>query len=293
MRKAYIVLAHKHPGQLCRLLTALDDGLSTFFVHIDKARPLQDFSGLADFGQRLVMVKRENSDWARTGIVRATLNAMAMIDERREAFDRVILLSGQDYPIKSNDYINGFLARSPHSIFMDHWEIPNFEKWKHRGGMSRIDKYFLGTSRREVTLARAANLMGIIVPPLRRKLPRGLRPYGGWMWWILDRAAVRCILQYVERNPDYLRYHRHTFAPDEVFFQTILLNCGDEKLLSSICNDDMRYVVWHGSESHPEILTKDRMPALLSSNDLFARKFDVDVDSEVLDLIDRALKPAG
>jgi hypothetical protein len=37
-------------------------------------------------------------------------------------------------------------------------------------------------------------------------------------------------------------------------------------------------------------LTKADLPSLIASKDLFARKFDVEVDEQVLDLIDAALR---
>jgi hypothetical protein len=290
VKKAYIVLAHKHPRQLRRLLGALDDGSSAFFVHIDRNRVLHDFAGLAEMGEKVVMVKREHSQWARIGIVRAILNALALIDRRRGEFDRVILLSGQDYPIKSNRQVDEFLRQSPCSIFMDHWRIPNVEKWPHRGGLSRIDRYFMGLTAAQLAMARTANLAAKWVPVLRRRLPDGLEPFGGWMWWILDADAVRHIVEYVDRHPEYLAFHRHTFAPDEVFFQTILLNSTRAEQLQRICNDGLRYTDCQPSESHPRILTKADLPSLIASKDLFARKFDVEVDEQVLDLIDAALR---
>ena len=288
MKKAYIVLAHKHPRQLRRLLGTLDDGSSAFFVHIDKGRVLHDFSDIAELGEKVALVEREYSRWARIGIVRAILNALALIDGRRGDFDRIILLSGQDYPIKSNQQIDEFLRRSPYSIFMDHWRIPNVEKWPHRGGLSRIDRYFMGLTTAQLAMARSANLAARFVPALRRRMPGGLEPFGGWMWWILDADAVRHIVEYVDRHPKYLAFHRYTFAPDEVFFQTILMNSKREDLLQRICNDDLRYTDWPRLESHPRILTKADLPTLIDSKDLFARKFDIEVDEDVLELIDAA-----
>ena len=290
MRKAYIVLAHTLPVQLCRLIQRLDDGSSIFYVHIDKASPMAAFGCLSGFGEKVVLVPRENSQWARLGIVQATLNALRSIEGDARGFDRAILLSGQDYPIKSNREIDGFLHASPYRVFMNHWRIPNVDVWRHRGGLARVDKYFFGIGRHQVVAASAANLLARIVPPLRRTMPDGLTPYGGWMWWIFDRAAVRRVLRYVDEHPGYVAYHRHTFAPDEVFFQTLLLNSRDEELIASICNDDMRFVLREGEASHPRVLGKGDLEALMSSQDLFARKFDARVDARVLDAIDAALE---
>jgi hypothetical protein len=49
-------------------------------------------------------------------------------------------------------------------------------------------------------------------------------------------------------------------------------------------------VDWRGKSS-PRILRADDLDTLLGSNRMFARKFDMDTDSRILDLIDAA-RPA-
>lgn len=81
MNKAYIILAHKQPEQLYRLVEKLDDNLSTFFIHIDKKKSLTDFSSLLDFGNKVEFIKREASNWGEIGIVMAILNALKAVKE--------------------------------------------------------------------------------------------------------------------------------------------------------------------------------------------------------------------
>lgn len=40
MQKNYLVLAHKNPDQLYRMITALNDNVSHFFIHIDAKSPI-------------------------------------------------------------------------------------------------------------------------------------------------------------------------------------------------------------------------------------------------------------
>ncbi len=57
--------------------------------------------------------------------------------------------------------------------------------------------------------------------------------------------------------------------------------------LFNLCNDCKRYfdfsTTYHG---HPRILTTNDYPSLVKSNAHFARKFDIDQDSKILDLLD-------
>ena len=288
MEKAYIILAHKLPEQLYRLVERLNDGYSTFFIHIDKKADIARFDNLSDFGDAIQLIEREDIKWAGISIVDAEINALRAIKAFDKKFDRIILLSGQDYPIKSNEHINKFFRTSPYSVFIEYWSMPNFKIWGEQGGMFRFDKYFFGTKKYEKLRAKCLNFLSILLPFLQRKIPNKLVPYGGWMWWTLDMYALDYILRYIDNNPKYLRYHKYTFAPDETFLQTILLNAKDERLLKSISNNHLRYIFWPDTtKGHPTLLRKQHLKEIKASDALFARKFDSTKDEEILDLIDK------
>jgi hypothetical protein len=119
--------------------------------------------------------------------------------------------------------------------------------------------------------------------PLRRRIPGGLHPYGGSAYWCLEKTLVHFVHGYLRQNPDYVRFFEHVFVPDELFFQTIIMN---SELRDTVENDDLRYLDW-SREPAPAVLTRGDLPALLESGQLFARKFDETVDSDVLDALDR------
>ena len=102
MEKAYIILAHKNPNQLNRMIKRLNESHSYFYLHIDKNVLLKDFENIPDLPGKITMVESIETQWGSFGIVAAVLNAMKLIDQSGKIFDRIILLSGQDYPIKSN-----------------------------------------------------------------------------------------------------------------------------------------------------------------------------------------------
>lgn len=286
MEKAYIILAHKLPDQLYRLVERLDDNLSVFFIHVDVKADLLKFNRLSDFGDKVQLIKREDIEWAGINIIKAEINGLQAIKDSNRNFDRIILLSGQDYPIKSNDLINDFFKTSPYSIFFEHWPMPNHKIWEG-GGMYRFNKYFLGMGKYQKLGAKALNFLAIIFPFLRRKLPYNLLPYAGWMWWTLDMYSLNYILEFIKNHPKYMRYHRHTFAVDEVFIHTILLNSKDERLLGSISNNYLRYLFWPDfAGSHPKLLKKEHLQDIKASDALYARKFDINKEAEILNLID-------
>jgi hypothetical protein len=111
-----------------------------------------------------------------------------------------------------------------------------------------------------------------------------MRPYGGSAYFCMRKEHVAYILDYVERHKALLRFYRYATDPDETFFQAILMN---SPLKDAWVDDNLRYIDWPQGASTPRILTMKDWPALQESRMLWARKFDVNVDAEVLDELDR------
>jgi hypothetical protein len=296
MLKAYIILAHKDLDQVLQLLKRLDEQSAFFFVHIDKKVPPEELFVFSEFSGKLYMVERIRTEWAEFNLVKATLNAMKALQQTGKNFEMISLLSGKDYPVKSNEYIEAFYKTTGKRVFIEHYPLPNYVKWKHGGGMYRVNKYFFGLKLHQRYAAKTVNLLSALLPFLQRKLPGKLVPYGGSQWWTMDQYAIDYILDFVKEHPAYSTFHRYTFAPDEVFFQTILLNATDERLLNSMQNNNKRYLQWkEAGASHPEVLNLTALPALLASDAFFARKFELHRDPEILDQINHAClkQPAG
>lgn len=285
MKKAYIILAHKNEEMVKRLVDRLDDNDSNFFLHVDLNSNIKGFREIFRNTPAVRFLPRERTGWGSFGLVKATLNAMRIV--QGGDYEKVILLSGQDYPIKSNEEIDRFFRDSPYNIFMDHFPLPNHHKWGPGGGMYRVNKYFFGLSFVMRMIAKTANFMGIVLPFAKRRELPDMKPFSGSQWWAMDRRAVNYILEYIASHPEYVRYHQHTFAADELFFQMILLNCPDKSLRDNIANDNLRFMKWkNGTVAHPEILGVSDVESISGSDALFARKFDPAVDSDVIDVID-------
>lgn len=286
INKAYLILAHKNLDHLIRLIKKLDDDNSWFFIHVDLNTPINQFEEKLIANPKVKLIERIATKWGSYSLAKATLNALREVKRSNLDFHHISLLSGQDYPIKSNPKIDQFFATSDYKVFLDHFPLPNYVRWKS-GGAYRYNKYFFGTSPGWSFLSKATNLLSTLIPILGRKIPSGLKPYCGSQWWTIDMYALHYILDYTEQNPGYLQFHKYTFAPDELFFHMILLNAEDEKLKQSIYNNNMMYMKWLALDNpHPQVLTKEDFTHIRASPALFARKFDADKDTKILELID-------
>jgi len=233
--------------------------------------------------------------WGSATDLDCTLNAMAAVFDSPVRYDYVVFMSGQDYPIKPNREIVSFFEQNRERSYVRHEPIPG--TYEERGGMYRIDQYsfyLLGrrlsypdpTPPRTLKGRLLYSLLGLrFAKP--RVFPSYLRPYLGDANLFLSRKATRYILDFAREHPDYLRFLRYTFAPAEVLSPTILANAPEDvrENIVDYCLGYRRYV-----GAHPVILTTQDLPVLRSANKLFARKFDMAVDSGVLDALDSSAR---
>lgn len=295
MRIAYIVVAHRLIDQVARLIVTLSAPGDTFFVHIDRKADREEGRNLLSDLMRSTEsvadvrpVKRHPVFWGHWSQVGVTLEALKAVIDSGIDCDRVVLLSGQDYPIKSRSYIKDFFARHREEEFIESFSFESPNRWTHWGG------WYSDTSRaRYLHLGFRSHWLHI---PIRRKIPLGLVPHGGSNWWCLTRPAVEYIHQFLLSNPQVSSYFRRTFLPDEMFFQTVLSN---SIFASRITGDNLTFVdSSRPTPPWPTVLDASFLPALLESRKLFARKFDVGYDAKILDLLDEVMlatsvEPAG
>jgi core-2/I-Branching enzyme len=275
VRLAYIISAYRNLGQTARLVRRLERSDAVFLVHVDKKTDAYEYAALEASLEGLPSVRfldRHTCHWGGFGHVRATLKGIDELLGSSVPFDYAILLTGQDYPIKPNDYIDGFFERHRPQSFMLSEPLPS-ASWSPRGGLDRIEHWHLRAYGHHLRW------------PFKRTFPAGLRPCGGGAYWSLSRECIEHVARFVAERPDVVSFFKHVDIPDEIFFQTILMN---SELRESIVSDNLRYIDWTRGR-RPAILETRDFEALRASPKLFARKFDVDQDEEVLDLIDRHL----
>lgn len=273
MNVAYIVSAYKLPDQLVRLLRRLRTGNSHVVVHVDRKTDDRVYDemtrGVSELGC-VDFVPRHACHWGGFGHVRATLKGIDRLYADEINFDYAVLLTGQDYPIRPAREIERYLEDAGGTSFMNHWTVPH-AAWSGRGGLDRLERWHL-VSHRHLHLA----------VPVSRSVPAGLTPFGGGPYWCLSRAVVDDVRAFVQAHPEVVSFFEHVWIPDELFFQTIVLN---SPLRDTVVNDNLRYIDW-SRDPAPAILRRDDLDSIVSSGKLFARKFDTTVDSVILDLLD-------
>jgi Core-2/I-Branching enzyme len=218
-------------------------------------------------------VRRHRSPWGGIGHVLGSLEGLRAATAVG-GWSHAVLLTGQDYPIRPRGEIAARLGAAGERSFMEHFPLPARGAWEpERGGLDRIE-------RRHLHMRGCA-----IALPGRRRLPAWLTAFGGSGYWNLSRAAAEYAL--AAATPQVLRFFRWAKFPDELVYQSLLAS---SPLADTICSDDLRYIEWAPNRPNPGVLHADAIPRLRASQDLFARKFDLATDPDILDLIDAELR---
>ncbi len=298
MRIVYIILAHTNYEQTMRLFSRLNKEDTSFVFHISKTSDPQYFeevfAAIKD-QPNCYFAKRAVVRWGDFGVNQGALNAIGTILDNQIDFDFAILLSGQSYPLKSHATICRVLEEYQGKQLLEN--IPFSEIEKDRA--HRIEPYYfwLGNrnfrhphqGRRNKLLVTLLDFLMSPFIPKRQPLPPGYTLYKGSLWWTLTKDCIEYIQQHsrTEDGQNLIKFLKNTRHSGETYFQTVLMN-SDYK--ESIVNKDLRYILWLDPKvdkrGHPKILTVQNFDAIVSTECLFGRKFDMEKDAEILDLID-------
>lgn len=291
MKIAFILLVHQGVSQVNRLINRLNDEKVDFFIHVDKNSGREFFNELSQSLSQypnVFFTERIKCYWGHYSLVKATLIGLKSANSNVYNYDHYILLSGQDYPIKPINNIIEFLEENKGISFLRHTQFP-FINW-YEGGFARTKYWYINKLRRKkgnpsitnrVISRTWSNLRKVL--PERKYLSKYFVQYGGSQWWCLTGEMVDYIVQFLQENKKYERFFKYVEIPDEIFFQTILLN---SPYKDKIVNDNLRYMVWRDNTESPSVLMKNDFNELLNNTNLFARKFDVEKDYLIMNLID-------
>lgn len=299
LRLAYLLFVHKNPAQLGRLLQRLYGPGCTFYVHVDAKADVRVFRDTVHQvpPDCILWLKRRAISWGDFSLPAAYLHGFQTILQQRPEPDFIIPISGQDYPIATNETIHDWLGAHIDQSIVDHALVT--EDSPHL--IERIERYYLSvkahrtlaypypdaTDFRKKLFNSVLKRSGLFTLP--RRLPLGHQMYFGTNWFQLKPAAARYLIDFARTNPDYLRFARTTLCPDEYFFQTILAHAPDS-LQRTLYNQRMTFMQWDRPPgSYPMPISTDELPTMLDSGKLFARKFDVHHDGTVLDRLDQYL----
>lgn len=277
MKVACVLLVHKNPGQIARLIERLTHPDIDCWVHIDKKCDSKEFRTALSVNKHVFFVPGNiNIGWGCYNMVEAMLLAIRGALDTNDKYDYVSFLSGQDYLLKPPHEFLKYLTENNGREFMS---IQKLEA--SPGYMVRIKKYhFNGYSFPAKKLLQ--KFVNKVLPD--RKFPDSLEVRKGSQWITISGNACKYVLAFIDKNPRVKNYFKWVDSPDEFFFQTILFN---SDFRNNIYDGVFHFTNWSQHNKHPKLLTMQDREELWSSYYFFARKFDINTDEEILNLIDR------
>lgn len=271
---AYFLLVHRYPNQFKRLFKAIYHADNQYVVHIDKSSSEeihQDIHHFLSEYPNASLIESMDANWGGYSLVDAELRGMKMLLEKSDSWEFFINLSGQDFPLQSQENICQFLKKNKGRNFI---KMSN-QKDTRPETLHRIEKY-VEESGRNITE----------VPSRNRPFMKDVTPYIGNQWMILCREFCEFVT-HSDEIKKFRDFYRHSLIADEGFFQTVLMNTSYPP---SVINDDKRAIDWipmGDIKLKPRDFTSLDEKQLCSSKNLFARKFDETIDSDILTILEK------
>jgi hypothetical protein len=276
MRIAHLIITYTNPLQTERMIRSMQHRDFDFYIHVDKKVDIASHLYLENIPQVYLISNRTDVIWAGYNTIKATIRSVQEILASGKKYDYIHLMSGQDYPIKTADYIHNFFVQQNGKEFL---EFEHFDKWSDEA-YPRIQQYHL-TNYKFPGRYQFQWLLNKILPS--RISPVEMEYFGSSMFWALTPQCLKYIIDFLNNNPKFQRFMRFTWGADEFLFQTLVLNSSFKK---NVLNNNLLFLDRDKGEAHPNIITAAHFSALVQSEKLFARKFDQSVDTEIVDMLD-------
>lgn len=228
MKIAYLILCHTDPKHIRRLINKLTYKTDNrCFVHIDKKSNLVNFKKeLNDLPQTTILKNRTDISWGSYSSIDATIDLMR---ETVGGDDRVVILQGLEYPIKSNIEIENFFINNRTEYILA-------QNISNSTNIKETHKYrlywYLGKRNIFIRLLHKMNYLCLKfgkIPKLKRnyvadKDGKHMQIYQGCAQFGITSELVEYILKFHDSNPQFNRYFKSMYAPDETYFHTIVYN---------------------------------------------------------------------
>lgn len=281
MKVAFLMQCHKNPEQINLLLEALNHPMVDVFVHVDKkSQAIKD--KITQRAGVYILPEQQCVDvqWAQYSQVEATLQLLrAAVNRGGGGYSHYWLISGQDYPLRPMDNILDFLEANQEANFIECSQIKPFNK--------RNDVYFPNSVIGRKLWQKVLKNLWIYgtggwnktFPIFKRKAPDDFKYWFGSQWWCLNSTTAQWIIDYLNEHTEYEKFFEHSLCSDECFFQTLVMNSP----FANTTKPYLHYIKWEKGKSSPRTLTTIDYEELKKTEKIIARKFDIDVDTEIIE----------
>ncbi|GAA1058073.1 hypothetical protein GCM10017608_04760 [Agromyces luteolus] len=311
---AYVVLTHRDWPQVQRLARAIRSSSPDAFVLIAHDDRTTAFPAETGDPRVRVFVHGLDTDWGSWELVEATLRAFEEVRRRADPA-MVVLVSGQDYPIRPLAEweaevlaAGGWVGTAEELRYAPHWgrrrgegrdELTRYAYRWFRTPLARLGVRvggrpgaFLRRVRGAIAL-RLEPVLGVRVVSRGRGVHWGIRRptpftadrpcYTGSQWVAICRPELdRLLDEDLAPGSRLRRLYRRTIIPDESALVTPLAWRSPPADLAPVTD-----VSWDAELDQPTVRTVDDLERLAASGSAFCRKVDPVASAALLDALDR------
>lgn len=288
MKHAYLIMAHSRPDLLSYLITALDDNRNDIFIHIDVKAKNQKWKYSTEKAG-LYLINSMDVKWAEYSQVECEYRLLEKAFQNGP-YDYYHFMTGVTYPLKNQDYIHAFFESNKGIEFI------GFDNKKDFSERVMYKHLFLKQGKRTGIKGRVMNKIEQAYISLQRMF--GINMFEkykmeckkGLAYWSVTNDLVEYVLSKEKLIKEMLEF---SVSGDEIFVQTLVFN---SRFKEKIYNYDdefegcLREMPWEdrirNRGEHSFYI--DDAEYLLSSNKLFALKFDGMYGLELIKIIKEA-----
>ena len=270
-RIVYLISAYTDKEQLLRTIDALDTGDCLFFIHLDRKAKME----LPERDRVTVLGKRYFIQWGGWNQVLYQKLLLEAFLACPEPYSRAVLISGQDYPLRSANQVREAFELYPRKQYVRglnlsaldhpgplHEKVVLYHFFRDLPCSPGLKRFFSGSARQ---------VMRIL--PIRKKpylMVEGRRwdVYQASSYMALTRDCAQYVVSQMQENKTLMSYFRYSFVPEELVIPTILFNSP----FREECELKQVYV----------FREKDR-DGLLSCGKLFARKMQSGISEPLME----------
>jgi hypothetical protein len=297
VRACHLVLAHRDPGQVERLVGWILSLSPEAAVAVHWDGP-----GAPAFEGAYRVPHQAHGPWGSFGFARTIMGALAYVQDALDP-DWTWVLSGQDVPARRLEEAEAEVAAGAADAYLgglhevrpparrelgDEWQRRVF--FAHRALPGALVRPAAAAARRSGArayvrpLATGGHALGLRA----RRDPfaaEGLRCWIGSDWMTLSRRAVRALREGAAAHPALVRHHEHTISPSESLPQTLLMGAPGLR----VEHDNRRWVRFPPGSPRPAPITLHDVPEILASGAHYARKADAAWHADALAALEAAL----
>lgn len=281
-RHAYIILAHGEFELLSILLASIDDPRNDIYIHIDAKSKGYDLVSLKNSVKyaKVDICSEIKVNWGGYSIAKAYMLLFEMATSTYHSYYHVI--SGADLPLLTQNEIHELLS------------VPEYEYIHFTADpmpvefLERVDYYHFFQEYVKYThvgiFFKILEKTSIFIQKILRihRFDGSYTLQKGCNWVSLTHECVRYILSQKDFIDNTFKY---SYIADEMFIQTVVVNSPYmERVWKKSYSDDMkdalRFIDWN--RGLPYTFTNEDYDELVGSGCLFARKFSLNKDHEII-----------